>query len=344
VERGCDDVDNKTLFLTFIYHNLMKAQRLDTWLVILEIIFSFILPLFFIPIWLGGENYWEVAWDKESSAAINTYYAVAFNFRYALALIGVIGLILTHRKFTPMAALVFPILALQILPLCYPLFKQIGGATLFFPIPFAILVFLRLAWNNWNWTKYIIENQYDTKNKVLAKLYHFLTWSSDSRLLIYLTLFLPLHYLINLIFMFFGFPYDHIDAALRETCGHPLSLRPCYNVEHNGHYLCTIAARGHQNIVQPQRLGHRDGQTILVNRQLMVANAFEQLIEQRLPRTHHIIRSTYDKGISFYKLLNNSYLSDFIYLLMKPLEWIFLLVIYTFDQHPEKRIRSQYLK
>ncbi|MCC6290269.1 MAG: hypothetical protein IT249_20515 [Chitinophagaceae bacterium] len=28
---------------------------------------------------------------------------------------------------------------------------------------------------------------------------------------------------------------------------------------------------------------------------------------------------------------------------MKPLEWIFLLVLYTFDKSPENRIAKQYL-
>ena len=34
---------------------------------------------------------------------------------------------------------------------------------------------------------------------------------------------------------------------------------------------------------------------------------------------------------------------DIIYILMKPLEWIFLMVIYTIDVHPENRIVTQYM-
>lgn len=35
--------------------------------------------------------------------------------------------------------------------------------------------------------------------------------------------------------------------------------------------------------------------------------------------------------------------ADVVYLCMKPLEWIFLLVLYLFDEKPEDRICSQYL-
>ena len=35
-------------------------------------------------------------------------------------------------------------------------------------------------------------------------------------------------------------------------------------------------------------------------------------------------------------------LADIIYFLMKPLEWLFLLVLYLFDTNPENRIAVQY--
>ena len=33
----------------------------------------------------------------------------------------------------------------------------------------------------------------------------------------------------------------------------------------------------------------------------------------------------------------------FVHVAMKPLEWFFVLVLYTFDRHPERRIAVQYL-
>jgi hypothetical protein len=45
-----------------------------------------------------------------------------------------------------------------------------------------------------------------------------------------------------------------------------------------------------------------------------------------------------------YNIFNNKYVSDFVYVIMKPAEWLFLLVLYTFDAKPENRIACQYLK
>lgn len=35
--------------------------------------------------------------------------------------------------------------------------------------------------------------------------------------------------------------------------------------------------------------------------------------------------------------------ADLVWLLMKPLEWLFLLVLYLFDATPENRIAVQYM-
>lgn len=110
-----------------------------------------------------------------------------------------------------------------------------------------------------------------------------------------------------------------------------------------GHYLCTIAAVGHAKLVKPLRYGVRHGTLILVNRQLLVANAFENLIEERVPRFHSFVRGIYDRfGIPLYRLIENVWLSDAVYILMKPLEYFFLICLYLLDEQPEKRIKLQY--
>ena len=45
----------------------------------------------------------------------------------------------------------------------------------------------------------------------------------------------------------------------------------------------------------------------------------------------------------YYSIFNNKYISDLIYIGMKPLELLFLLTLYTFDKKPENRIAKQYL-
>ena len=91
-------------------------------------------------------------------------------------------------------------------------------------------------------------------------------------------------------------------------------------------------------------MGIRRGEKIVVNRQLCVANAFEDLIQEKTPRFHHFIRYIYDKyGYPLSKHINTAFQADITYILMKPLEWIFLLVLYIFDVNPENRIATQYI-
>ncbi|MGL5592583.1 MAG: DUF6688 family protein, partial [Cetobacterium sp.] len=79
------------------------------------------------------------------------------------------------------------------------------------------------------------------------------------------------------------------------------------------------------------------------NRFLCIANAFEQLIQERFPAFHKIIRGSCDKiGYPISRHINSKYSADLIYFLMKPLEWFFLVVLYTFDIKPENRIAVQY--
>lgn len=147
------------------------------------------------------------------------------------------------------------------------------------------------------------------------------------------------------ILVLFGQAPDSAIKAFTETAEWNLSTKiPAQSLEHDGHYLCTVAAGGHRKVVKPIRLGRRGGKYIVVNRQLCIANAFEQIIEEKTPKFHYLVRSFYDKyGYPVAKHINSKYTADFVYFLMKPLEWIFLMVIYLFDNKPENRIAIQYL-
>ena len=138
---------------------------------------------------------------------------------------------------------------------------------------------------------------------------------------------------------------DAILRAFTETSDWTLSQKvappPIY---HDAHYLCTVAAGGHGALVKPQRMGVRHGHRIIVNRQLCVANAFEELIMERTPRVHRLIRHVYDRyGYPLSKHIRTPLAADVVYLCMKPLEWLFLGVLYLFDRDPETRIAWQYL-
>ncbi|HFU4466229.1 TPA: DUF6688 family protein [Streptococcus suis] len=127
------------------------------------------------------------------------------------------------------------------------------------------------------------------------------------------------------------------DWALSEKISPP-------NAFYDEHYLCTVGAAGHRKLVKPIRMGERHGHRVVVNRQLQIANAFEQILEERCPRLHRFIRFNYDRyGYPISKHIRTAWQADLVYLLMKPAEWLFLIVIYLHDCQPENRIARQYL-
>ena len=132
--------------------------------------------------------------------------------------------------------------------------------------------------------------------------------------------------------------------AFTETSDWNLSQQVApQNVYFDEHYLCTVAAGGHRTVVKPIRMGLRHGRPVVVNRQLLVANAFEQMLEERVPRTHRVIRRLYDTyGFPIAKLIRSQWAADAVWFLMKPAEWFFLAVLYLNDRHPEDRIALQY--
>ncbi|MEM9884959.1 MAG: DUF6688 family protein [Bacteroidota bacterium] len=187
----------------------------------------------------------------------------------------------------------------------------------------------------------------DTATVRLAK--RILLSDSLSKSFIFGVAIFPLVFLSTIILLLFGQEVDSIIRAFTETYHHNLSNLDCTNVNcPDGHYLCTVAASGHNQLVKPFREGYRRGKTIKVNRQLLIANAFEELLEDHIPSIHRPIRKIYNVAGLKTKMaldcLENKWLADTMYILMKPLEYFFLLVLYTIDSKPENRIAVQYLK
>lgn len=155
---------------------------------------------------------------------------------------------------------------------------------------------------------------------------------------------LPLTVIVVIGSILFGQEPSNLLKAWTDTADWTLSMRtPPENLFADQHYLCSVAAGGHRSVVKPLRVGIRHGNRIVVNRQLCVANAFEQLVQERLPALHKLIRSTYDTlGYPVAKHIKTKGAANFVYYLMKPLEWLFIIVLYTFDSKPEDRIAVQY--
>lgn len=172
------------------------------------------------------------------------------------------------------------------------------------------------------------------------KLTHAAYWPTIAFVLVW-----PLMGIMLCILILFGQAPDVMIKAWTETAGWRLSQQTAPpNLPTDGHYLCTVAARGHSRIVKPLRIGERHGHLIVVNRQLCIANAFEQIIEEKTPLFHKWIRKFYDTyGFPIAKQIRTKGAADMVYFMMKPLEWLFLIVLYLCDAQPERRISVQYL-
>jgi hypothetical protein len=131
-----------------------------------------------------------------------------------------------------------------------------------------------------------------------------------------------------------------------QTCDHTFSQLPILHPPpvSDCHYLCTVAAQGHARLVRPERFGRRGGGVIVVNRQLAVANAFEDLLHTRWPRFGALARRVYDRlGWPVSRWIRSPWAADAVYLAMKPAEWSFYLVLLLLDRGPpEARIDRMY--
>ncbi len=183
------------------------------------------------------------------------------------------------------------------------------------------------------------------KNVFIKKLNESLLRSEKWPLYAFI-LMIPLLGIVLLILILFGQQPDAVIKAFTETTNWALSGQEGpQNLYYDEHYLCTVAAGGHKKVVKPVRKGVRHGHDVIVNRQLMIANAFENVLEEKTPRFHRAVRNFYDKyGFPIADhIRHNKVACDVTYFVMKPLEWIFLIVLYLVDVNPENRIAVQYL-
>lgn len=164
-----------------------------------------------------------------------------------------------------------------------------------------------------------------------------------------IVLLVPLLIVFSLLLFVFGQKPDTLIRAFTDTYKHGFSQLDylCDNVNCGGHFLCSVGALGSKKIVKPLRLGERNNEKIICNRQLLISNAFEEVLHKKFPKAHYFIRKNYNKiGAKihkYYYLFNNTKVSNMVYILMKPLEWFFLFILYCCDKNPENRIAMQYL-
>ena len=217
---------------------------------------------------------------------------------------------------------------------------QVASFHTFFLLIYSInLLWVRIK----EWQEDRTEITYENR---LLQYFHQLLNKSRNWPWLAVLLALPTLVLVVLILMLFGQQPDSMIKAWTDTADWAFSQKiPPQNLIIDEHYLCTVAAGGHEKVVKPQRMGVRHGHPVVVNRQLCIANAFEQVLEEKTPRFHRFLRRNYDRyGYPFAKHIKKKWAMDLIYYLMKPLEWTFLLVLYLVDRKPENRIAMQYIK
>lgn len=213
-----------------------------------------------------------------------------------------------------------------------------------FPLNLTILYLTVLISSYYTFIESELGEERKYSNKFLQKIYETII-SGKFMNPVFFSSILPIFILFQLILILFGQQPDSIIKAFTETSdwtfSHHATLQPIYE---DAHYLCTVSLRGHTKLVKPLRYGVRHNHRIVVNRQLLIANAFENILEEYVPFIHKIIRGIYDTiGFPISKHIKSKWSADIVYLIMKPLEYFFLLILYIVDKNPENRISVQYI-
>ncbi|MDE7422744.1 MAG: hypothetical protein K2N51_03490 [Lachnospiraceae bacterium] len=308
-------------------------------------------------IWLFDIK-WNIEWYKQVKGIqlhqpIWTGGKFAFFFFGAIGIMGYVLLSSIKLEKMPPLIIVLSIAAMYIgiiecVIWCIQIFSKKYCLLCLFPLNYIIIAIKTVRykiseWNTMELHHHYVYEGHPVLNYFSRKLTNATYWPTIAFVLLW-----PFMGIMICILALFGQTPDIIIKTWTETAEWRLSQQIAPpNLPDGlmmGHYLCTVAAMGHSRIVKPLRMGERHGYPIVVNRQLCIANAFEQIIEERMPLFHKWIRNLYDTyGFPVAKLIRTKGAADVVYFIMKPLEWFFLIVIYLCDTQPEKRIALQYL-
>lgn len=287
------------------------------------------------------KDWYVQLYNNQKHSPVSSEHTLTLAVLFAVAVIGHICLRFIPQNKRPPLFSALCISSIYIgCALCVLWCIQISGSSFFlflFPINYIILSFRVIACEVLSADKTAEEQ---TKMPCISAFLH----NKSNLPLLALLLLIPLLGVLTVILLLFGQEPDSAIKLWTETADWTMSQKIApENLPRDGHYLCTVAAEGHKKLVKPLRTGKRHGHEITVNRQLCIANAFEQLLSERAPHLHRAIRNFYDKtGYPIAKHIKTPLAADIVYIIMKPLEWFFLLVLYLFDTKPENRIATQY--
>jgi hypothetical protein len=93
-------------------------------------------------------------------------------------------------------------------------------------------------------------------------------------------------------------------------------------------YIATAAAQGHSQFVGSWLVRRVTGETMRVNKQLQILKCAELALMAVQPRLHEAFRRVYDVvGKSLAGRMQNPFLGDIAYLLLKPCDWLARVIL-----------------
>lgn len=300
---------------------------------------------------MTGMDYTEAVYPGEYHAVLNSEYGAIINWTMVIGFIAMVLLCIRKPEKTPplqsALCIAFTAIMLLLVGIMYvQMIKNFEPAFMMFYLYYFNLIIISARRIHYHITEQVrLANERETvfRTKAGEKLHKIMSTVSGMTKFSFM-LILPIVVICEILYILLGQGADGFIKAFTMTADWTFSTQiPPPPIEYDGHYLCTVASGGHEKVVKPIRYGIRLNKKIVVNRQLLIANAFEDLIAERLPKCHRIIRNFYNKyGYPVSRHITTRTRADIVYIVMKPLEYIFLSVLYMFDIQPENRIAVQY--
>ncbi|MDE6540174.1 MAG: hypothetical protein K2K66_08275 [Ruminococcus sp.] len=300
---------------------------------------------------ITGEPYTEAVYPGQYHEMLNSEYSSIIEWIMVIGFISMILLCIRKPKKTPplQSALCIAFTSLMLLLMGIMHIQMIcnfeTSFIMFYLYYFNLIIISarRIHYHITEQVRLANEREMVFRTRVGEKLHKIMSTVSGMTKFSFM-LILPIAIICEILYIVFGQGVDGFIKAFTMTADWTFSTQtPPPPLEYHGHYLCTVASGGHKKVVKPIRYGIRLNKKIVVNRQLLIANAFEDLIHEHFPKTHKKIRNFYDKyGYPVSRHITTRTRADIVYIIMKPLEYIFLAVLYMFDIQPENRIAVQY--
>ena len=110
-------------------------------------------------------------------------------------------------------------------------------------------------------------------------------------------------------------------------------------------YIATAAVRGHLQFVGSETIRRADGKSMQVNKQLQRLKCAELALMAVAPRFHQFSRKVYDViGKRLAHRIQNPFIADVAYLLLKPGEWMARLLLKVIVPEIDSLSRKMYTK